>query len=208
MNRGRLITIEGLDGAGKTTLARGLLDALRARGIDAVLLREPGGVAASERIRTLVKDPDLRVGARAEALLYAAARAQLVEEALAPALAQGRWVLLDRFVDSSLAYQGAGRALGVESVRAINAFATGDLTPDRTLLLRIDPALGRERQDDRGEAPDRLEREHDGFFAAIAAAYDALAAAEPQRIRALDASADAPTVAAEALTALADLLHG
>jgi len=208
VNRGRLITIEGLDGAGKTTLARGLLEALHARGIDAVLLREPGGVAASERIRTLVKDPDLRVGARAEALLYAAARAQLVEEALAPALAQGRWVLLDRFVDSSLAYQGAGRDLGIGDVRAINAFATGGIAPDRTLLLRIDPALGRARQDGRGEAPDRLEQEADDFFAAIAAAYDALAAAEPQRVRVLDASADAPAVLAQALAALEELLAG
>jgi dTMP kinase len=206
--RGRLITIEGLDGAGKTTLARGLLDALQARGIAAELLREPGGVAAAERIRTLVKDPDLRVGARAEALLYAAARAQLVEEALAPALERGAWILLDRFVDSSLAYQGAGRALGLEAVRAINRFATRDLQPDRTLLLRIDPALGRTRQDGRGEAPDRLEREHDDFFARIAAAYDELAAAEPQRIRTLDASAEAPAVLAQALAALADLLEG
>ncbi len=208
MNRGRLITIEGLDGAGKTTLAHGIVDALRERGVDVQLLREPGGVAASERIRTLVKDPGLRVGPRAEALLYAAARAQLVEEALAPALAAGRWVLLDRFVDSSLAYQGAGRDLGIEAVRAINAFATSGVAPDRTLLLRIDPALGRARQDDRGEAPDRLEREHDDFFAAIAAAYDELAAAEPQRIRTLDASADAPAVLAAALAALEELLPG
>jgi len=206
--RGRLITIEGLDGAGKTTLARGLIEALHARGIDVELLREPGGVAASERIRTLVKDPGLRVGPRAEALLYAAARAQLVEEALVPALDAGRWVLLDRFVDSSLAYQGAGRALGIEQVRSINAFATGGLAPDRTLLLRIDPALGRARQDGRGEAPDRLEQEADDFFTAIAAAYDELAASEPQRIRMLDASADAPTVLAQALAALEDLLAG
>jgi dTMP kinase len=208
VRRGRLITIEGLDGAGKTTLARGLRDALGARGIAVELLREPGGVAAAERIRTLVKDPQLHVAPRAEALLYAAARAQLVEEALAPALAAGRWVLLDRFVDSSLAYQGAGRALGIEYVRAINAFATGGLAPDRTLLLRIDPALGRARQDGRGEAPDRLEREADDFFARIAAAYDELAAAEPQRIRTLDASADAPAVLAQGLAALADLLDG
>ena len=208
MDRGRLITIEGLDGAGKTTLAHGLADALRARGVAVELLREPGGVAAAERIRTLVKDPDLHVAPRAEALLYAAARAQLVEEALEPALQAGTWVLLDRFVDSSLAYQGGGRALGVEQVRAINAFATGELRPDRTLLLRIDPALGRARQDDRGEAPDRLEQEADDFFATIAAAYDALAAAEPQRIRPLDASGDAPSVLAAALAALADLLPG
>ncbi len=209
MARGRLITIEGIDGAGKSTLAQGLADALRTRRVEEVLLlREPGGVAASERIRTLVKDPQLRVGARAEALLYAAARAQLVEEALEPALARGAWVLLDRFVDSSLAYQGGGRGLGVDAIAAINAFATGGLAPDRTLLLRIDPTLGRARQDGRGEAPDRLERERDDFFAAIAAAYDALAAEDPRRIRALDASADPPTVLAAALAALEDLLDG
>jgi dTMP kinase len=208
VDRGRLITIEGLDGAGKTTLARGLLDALRTRGIDAELLREPGGVVAAERIRTLVKDPGLHVTPRAEALLYAAARAQLVDEALQPALDAGRWILLDRFVDSSLAYQGAGRRLGIDEVAAINAFATGGLQPDRTLLLRIDPALGRARQDDRGEQPDRLEREADDFFEAIAVGYDMLAEAEPQRIRVLDASADAPAVLTQALAALADLLAG
>jgi dTMP kinase len=207
--RGRLITIEGLDGAGKTTLAAALAGALRARGVeDLVLLREPGGVPAAERVRALVKDPGLHVGARAEALLYAAARAQLVEQAIAPALARGAWVLLDRFVDSSLVYQGAGRALGIEPVRAINAFATGGLQPDRTLLLQLDPALGRARQDGRGEAPDRLEQETDAFFAAIADAYAQLAAAEPQRIRVLDASAPPEQVAAGALAALEDLLTG
>jgi dTMP kinase len=206
---GRLITIEGLDGAGKTTLATALADALRARGISEVaLLREPGGVAAAERIRALVKDPALEIGARAEALLYAAARAQLVEEAIAPALARGAWVLLDRFVDSSLAYQGAGRALGIDAVRAVNDFATGGLTPDRTLLLRVDPTLGRARQDGRGEAPDRLEREADAFFAAIADAYAQLAAQEPDRFRVLDASAPPEQVVAQALAALDDLLGG
>jgi dTMP kinase len=208
MRPGRLITIEGLDGAGKTTLAAGLADALRARGRDVELLREPGGVTAAERIRTLVKDPALALGARAEALLYAAARAQLVEEALAPALARGAWVLLDRFVDSSLAYQGAGRALGIEAVRAVNAFATGGLQPDRTLLLTLDPALGRARQGTRGEAPDRLEREPDGFFAAIAEAYAQLAAAEPERVRAIDAAAPPAEVIAAAVAALEDLLDG
>jgi dTMP kinase len=206
--RGRLITIEGLDGAGKTTLAQALPEELRARGLDVVALRDPGGVAAAERIRALVKDPGAQLGARAEALLYAAARAQLVEEAVEPALARGAWVVLDRFVDSSLAYQGAGRELGIDAVRTVNAFATGGLTPDRTLLLRIDPALGRARQDSRGEGPDRLEREHDGFFAAIAAAYAALAAAEPARVRVLDGQAAPEEVAAAALAALADLLGG
>jgi dTMP kinase len=140
MARGRLITIEGIDGAGKSTLAAALVDAMARRGVQATLLREPGGVRTAERIRELVHDPEATIGARAEALLYAAARAQLVEEALEPLLGGGRLVLLDRFVDSSLAYQGAGRELGVDAIAAINAFGTGGLAPDRTLLLRLDPA--------------------------------------------------------------------
>jgi dTMP kinase len=196
--RGRLITIEGLDGAGKTTLCQGLAEALPG----ARLLREPGGVELSERIRELVKDPALEVDARAEALLYAAARAQLVASLVRPLLEEGATVLLDRFVDSSLAYQGAGRGLGVEAVRAINDFGTGGLVPDLTLLLRLDPAAGRARQADRGEAPDRLEREDGAFFDAIARAYDELAAAEPQRVRVLDASAPPAAVLAAALEAI------
>lgn len=206
MNRGLLITIEGLDGAGKTTLATGLQSALADAGIDVRLLREPGGVHASERMRDLVKDPTLEIGARAEALLYAAARAQLVEEALEPLLASGTWVLLDRFVDSSLAYQGGGRELGIAPVRAINDFGTGGLRPDRTLLLKLDPAEGRERSRTRAEPVDRLEREQDAFFRRIADAYDELAAAEPERFRVLDASADPDDVLAAARAALDDLL--
>src|SRR5438270_3249533 len=144
-----LITIEGIDGAGKTTLAASLAEALNARGHEAKLLREPGGVHAAERIRELVKDPSLTIGARAEALLYAAARAQLVEEAIRPLLDHGHWVLLDRFVDSSLTYQGAGRQLGIEEVRTLNLFATGGLRPDRTLLLVLDPDLARSRSHSR-----------------------------------------------------------
>ena len=206
MAAGRLITIEGIDGAGKTTLAAGLHAALRERGIDVELLREPGGVAAAERIRELVKDPALEISARAEALLYAASRAQLVAEVVAPALEAGRWILLDRYVDSSLAYQGAGRGLGVEAVAAINAFATGGLRADRTLLLAIDPAHGRARRGGRDEHPDRLEREAEAFFEAIADAYAQLAAAEPGRIRTLDATLEAEAVLAGALAALEDLL--
>jgi len=202
---GRLITIEGIDGAGKSTLATALQAALAASGTPVELLREPGGVALSERLRTVVKDPSLRVDAAAEALIYAAARAQLVAERLRPALDGGAWVLLDRFVDSSLAYQGAGRGLGVETVRAVNQLATGGLRPDRTLLLRLDAAQGRARQGIRGEEADRLEREGDDFFATIAGAYDELAAAEPDRFRVLDATAAPDAVLAAALDALADL---
>lgn len=201
---GRLITIEGIDGAGKSTLARGL-HAVLARRRRVELLREPGGVELSERVRALVQDPGLRCDPRAEALLYAAARAQLVDERLRPWLDAGTWVLLDRFVDSSLAYQGAGRELGIEEIARLNAFATGGLVPDRTLLLRIDPITARSRQQSRLVAPDRLEQEDQRFFEMIAAAYDELAAGEPQRIRVLDADDTPDHVLALAVAAVADL---
>jgi dTMP kinase len=200
MDRGRLITVEGLDGAGKTTVVGGLAAALRERGRDVVVLREPGGVDVSERIRALVKDPALDVHPRTEALLYAAARAQLVSERLEPLLADGRWVLLDRFVDSSLAYQGAGRGLGIEEIRALNAFATGGLTADRTLLLRIDPAVGAARI--AGREADRLEQAGEAFFAEVGRAYDALAAAEPERFAVIEADRAPELVLADALAAL------
>jgi len=203
---GRLITIEGLDGAGKTTLAMGLVEVLRERGLQVELLREPGGVALSERLREVVKDPSLTVGPRAEALVYAAARAQLVEERLVPLLAAGTWVLLDRFVDSSLAYQGGGRGLGIEEIAELNRFGTAGLVPDRTLYLRVDPQVGRARAGERGEALDRLEREGEDFFGAIALAYEDLAALEPDRIRAIDAAQAPEVVLADAIGAVADLL--
>jgi dTMP kinase len=203
--RGRLVTLEGLDGTGKTTLAVALADALRARGMSVDALREPGGVELAERLRAVVKDPGLAVDARAEALLYAAARAQMVSERVRPALERGRWVLLDRFVDSSLAYQGVGRELGVEAVRAINDFGTGGLRADRTLLLRLSPAQARARAVARGEAPDRLEAEGEAFFAAIAAAYDAFAAADPQRWVVLDATRPPDVLLEDALSALGPL---
>jgi dTMP kinase len=203
--RGKLITIEGLDGAGKSTLAAGLIRELTGKERRVELLREPGGVDISERLRALVKDPALSISPRAEALLYAAARAQLIHEKLEPLLAEGTWVLLDRFVDSSLAYQGAGRELGVEEVRHVNQFATGGLTPDRTLLLRIDPSLGRARAHERALEPDRLERESERFFATVAAAYDDLARAEPERIRPIDATQPLKDVLRDALAAIEDL---
>jgi dTMP kinase len=190
-----LITVEGLDGAGKTTLIAGL-----ARELGATVLREPGGVELSERIRGLVADHAVAIDPRAEALLFAAARAQLVAERLRPLLESGETVLLDRFVDSSLAYQGGGRALGVEEVRALNEFGTGGLRPDRTLLLRIAPADGLARI--AGRDADRLERAGGEFFERVAQTYDELAAAEPDRFVVLDATASPDTVLAEALQAL------
>lgn len=184
MNR-MLITVEGLDGSGKTTLATRLAERL-----GAVLLREPGGDPLAERIRDLVKaepfDP------HAEALLFAAARAQLVATELAPRLARGETIVLDRFVDSSLAYQGAGRGLGMDAVRAMNAFAP---VPDQTLLLRIDPATALARVSGRGAA-DRFEDL--AFLTRVAGAYDELSAQDP-RWRVLDATRSPDQLLADAL---------
>lgn len=187
-----LIAVEGIDGAGKTTLAAGLA---RVRP-EMVVLREPGGAVLSERVRALVADPALEIDPRAEALLFAAARAQLVAEKLAPLLASGATVVLDRYVDSSLAYQGAGRELGVGEIAALNAFATGGLTADVTFYLRVPPAVGAARLT--GER-DRLERAGDAFFARVVAAYDELAAAAKDRYVVLDATQPPETVLAEAL---------
>jgi dTMP kinase len=191
---GRLIAVEGIDGAGKTTLAEGIAAALP----DVIVLREPGGAVLSERIRELVTDPALEVDPRAEALLYAAARAQLVSEKLLPLLAAGRDVILDRFVDSSLAYQGAGRGLGVQEIAELNRFATNGLVADLTLYLRVDPAVGAARRS--GE--DRLEQAGEPFFSAVVAAYDALAEQERDRYVVLDGTDPPDVVLATALRVL------
>jgi dTMP kinase len=208
---GRLITIEGIDGAGKSTLAGALHARLLAEGLSVTLLREPGSEPLAERIRALVQAPDWggddaprTVAPRAEALLYAAARAQLVAQRIKPLLCSGGWILLDRFVDSSLAYQGGGRGLGIEAIAAINAFATEGIAPDRTLLLDCPPAQARKRI---GERPiDRLEGEGEQFFAAVAAAYDRLARQEPARVRRLDALRPPDQLLQDALQELSDLL--
>lgn len=196
--RGALITVEGIDGSGKSTLCAALVSELGER---AILLREPGGVVLAERIRELVKDPALEVTPAAEALLFAAARAQLVAEKLKPLLADGKIVLLDRFVDSSLAYQGAGRGLGIGPVSAINALATDGLVADRTLLLRVDPELAAGRMSE----GDRLEKAGATFFSDVAQAYDRLAAADPERFRVLDGSLQPSEVLKSALQAVEDL---
>ncbi|HEY6763109.1 MAG TPA: dTMP kinase [Baekduia sp.] len=198
MATGRLIAIEGIDGAGKTTLARGLVAARP----ELVVLREPGGAEVSERIRGLVADPELAVHPRAEALLFAAARAQLVAEVVRPLLDGGRWVVLDRFVDSSLAYQGAGRGLGVEAVAAINAFGTGGLRADLTLYVRVDPEVGAARLGGgTGAALDRIEQAGAAFFARVVEAYDSLAATRQDYV-VLDGAGTPESVLSDALAAL------
>jgi len=191
------VTLEGIDRSGKTTQAALLAEAL---GRETLLLREPGGTEVGERIRKVLKDPATELDPRAELLLFCAARAELCARVIRPALDDGHDVVCDRFIDSTVAYQGAARGLGVEAIRALNEFGTGGLKPDRTLLLRVEPATARERISDR--TADRLEREDPAFFAAIAAAYDALAAAEPERFAIIDAAQPPDAVLAAALQSL------
>jgi dTMP kinase len=178
------ITFEGVDGSGKTTQAALLAEALRAEGHDVVATREPGGTELGERIRELLLDGG-GVAPWAEASLFAAARAQLVEEVIKPALARGADVISDRYLDSSLAYQGLARGLGVERVLQLNLLATGGLLPDRTFLLLLTPEQAAER---RGDQPDRIEREGEDFAAAVDGAYRELADVFGQRLVTVDAS--------------------
>lgn len=194
--RGLFVTFEGIDRSGKTTQARMLLDAL---GDGAVGVREPGGTAAGERIRSLLKDPDVGLSAEAEALLFAAARAELVAGVIRPALEAGRVVVSDRFLDSSLAYQGAARGLGVEQVERINSFATGALRPDLTLLLDIDTAAAGRRG---AVEDDRFEQEGATLQEQVAAAYTELAAADPGRWRRIAADRDPSAVHEDVLAAV------
>lgn len=193
------VTIEGGDGAGKTTLARLLHQELTARGHDVLLVREPGGTELGETLRLLLLDPTSRIHPRAEALLYATARAALVAEVIRPALEAGRTVVADRFVDSSLAYQGEGRGLGVETVRAANELAVGGLRPDLVLVLDVAPDLAAAR---RGGVPDRLEGSPEEFHARVRAGFLALARAEPDRFVVIDAAQPAEQVAKLALEAI------
>jgi dTMP kinase len=178
--RGLFVTFEGIDRSGKTTQARMLADAL---GDEALGVREPGGTEAGERVRELLKDPAVELGPEGEALLFAAARAELVGQVIRPALERGLVVVSDRFLDSSLAYQGAARGLGVDEVERVNAFATGGLQPDLTFLLAIDPGAAAARA---GES-DRFEDEGRALQERVLAAYEQLAAADPGRWRRIDA---------------------
>jgi dTMP kinase len=206
--RGLFVVFEGGDGAGKSTQVGRLVDALRAEGHDTLRTREPGGTPLGERVRELVLDPAHGpVDARAEALLFAAARAAHVAQLIRPALAAGRTVVCDRFADSSAAYQGAGRGLGLDRVAELNAWATAGLVPDLTVLLDVPAGTGRTRREARdGTAGDRLETEPDAFHDANRAAFLELAGRAPERYLVLDATRPAGELAAavrERLTGLA-----
>ena len=190
------VTLEGIDRSGKTTQAALLAEAL---GPQTLLLREPGGTPVGERVRELLKDPELELSARAELLLFSAARAQLVGEVIGPAREGGRDVVCDRYVDSTVAYQGVARGLGVEPVERLNRLVVADCTPDLTLLLRIDPDEAEARGQARlaagaADGDDRFEAEGIEFQRAVARAYDELAERHPERIVVIDAAGEAAEV--------------
>lgn len=195
--QGLFIAIEGGDGAGKSTQSRLLAERLRAAGREVLTTREPGGTPIGEKLRSLVLDHGHgEIDARTEALMFAASRAAHAEQVLRPALQQGKTVVTDRYIDSSVAYQGGGRSLGTGTVRDLNAWATGELWPDLTILLDVDPAAGRTRRTTGSSVEDRLESEPDDFHGRIRAAFQELAATGPQRYLVLDASRPADELAA------------
>jgi dTMP kinase len=185
MKRGTFVTVEGIDGAGKSTHLEFLVSRVRAAGREAVLTREPGGTPLGEKLRGLVLHEPME--ARTEALLMFAARRQHVADVIEPALAAGRWVVCDRFSDATYAYQCGGRGLPAEVVTALEAIAHPGLQPGATFLFDLDPALAYERQRGQGRAPDRFEAEKAGFFIRVRDAYLQRAARDPGRFHVIDA---------------------
>lgn len=203
---GRFISLEGGEGVGKSTQVRALAAALAERGVDCLTTREPGGSEGAERVRELLlAGEEDNWGAEAEALLFAAARADHVEKLIRPALESGRWVLSDRFIDSSLAYQGGAGGLGIDAVRRINRFGIGDNLPDRTLVLVLDDGAERARARDAG-ASDRIGGRSSHYHAKVDAAFRLIAAEEGERVHLIDAGGAPGEVTARLLHALADLL--
>jgi dTMP kinase len=206
VTRGRFISLEGGEGAGKSTQLKALAAELRGRGLDVIETREPGGSEGAEKIRELLlTGADERWGAKAEALLFAAARTDHADKLIRPAVEGGKWVVSDRFVDSSLAYQGGAGGLGIEAVRAINAFGIGDLFPDRTLVLALAEGGARARARD-NEASDRIGGRPVDYHQKVDLAFRQVAADDPARVRIVDASGSPAEVTQRLLEAIADLL--
>ena len=196
-----LVVLEGGEGVGKTTQSGLLASWLREAGHEVVTTREPGGTPLGGRLRTLLLDPAVVPDPRTEALLYAADRAEHVAHVVRPALARGAVVVCDRFVDSSVAYQGGGRELSAADVRALSAFATAGLVPDLVVVLDDDPAAGLARAAGRGQGVDRLEGEDVAFHARVRETFRAAARADPSRYAVVDAGAGEPEVVAAAVRA-------
>jgi len=202
--KGRFISLEGGEGVGKSTQLRALAAALRERGLTVVETREPGGSDAAESIRRLLlEERDWPI--EAEALLFAAARADHVEKTVRPAMERGNWVLSDRFVDSSLAYQGGAGGLGIERVRELHRFATGGFMPDRTLVLALPEGKARAQARD-GHSGDRIGGRGPEFHHKVDLAFQMIAAEEPERVKLVDASGLEADVTLRLLGAISDLL--
>lgn len=208
MSAGRFIALEGGEGVGKTTQGRLLAQALRARGIEVVITREPGGTPGAEAIRTLLLSNEGEGwGARAEALLFAAARADHVQKLIRPALARGAWVICDRFVDSSRAYQGGGSGLSDGDVMALHAIGSEGLLPDRTLLLTADTEIAAARLALRdGDNADRIGGRSAEYHASVAEAFRRFATDEPERFSLINADGTADEVHGRVMAALSELL--
>jgi dTMP kinase len=205
-NPGRFISLEGGEGVGKSTQVKALSAALRERGLDVIVTREPGGSEGAEKIRELLlSGSEDRWGPEAEALLFAAARADHVAKTIRPALKRGQWVLADRFIDSSLAYQGGAGGLGIEAVRAINAFGIGEDFPDRTLVLTLDEGAERARTRDTNGS-DRIGGRSSDYHHKVDTAFHLIAAEEHERVRLVDAAGSPEEVTRRLLDALKDLL--
>jgi dTMP kinase len=207
MSRGRFITLEGIEGAGKSTVAQLASDWLAARGITARVTREPGGTPLAERVRKVVleKGPE-SVSPQAETLLMFAARSIHVENLIRPALGRGEWVICDRFTDATRAYQGYGRGMDLAWIEQLAAAVHGDLQPDRTLLLDLPVEVGLSRARGRsGVAADRFEAEKSEFFERVRQGYLALARQEPERVRVIDAGLALPAVTEQVTRALQSL---
>lgn len=200
-NSGKLISIEGGEGAGKTTVFNAIRQYLSDAGITVIGTREPGGTAVGERIRELLLSPDHRIAPEAELLLMFASRAQLVRELIHPALAQGQYVLTDRFTDASFAYQGGGRGLPLAQIEALERDFVG-IRPDLTLLLDLGVEQGMARAQSRGQALDRIEQERTDFFLRVRETYLQRAAQEPHRIVIIDASQPQDDVVRQVLAAV------
>jgi dTMP kinase len=207
MTGARFITLEGIEGAGKSTVARYILEWLRARNLPALLTREPGGTPLAERVRDLVLKPDGEaLPPAAELLLMFAARSIHLANLIRPALARGEWVICDRFTDATRAYQGGGRGLDAAHIEALATLVHADLTPDLTLLLDLPVPTGLARAQARRGQTDRFEQERGPFFERVRAAYLNIAHAEPRRFRIVDAERELPAVQVAVAAALEGLL--
>ena len=207
MARGRFIALEGGEGVGKSTQLKALAELLENRGITVLLTREPGGSEGAEAIRKLLLEGDeKRWNPRAEALLFAAARSDHVEKTIKPALEKGMWVISDRFLDSSLAYQGEAGGLGIARVRDLHEFGSEDFLPDRTLVLHLDPSEGVLRAKHRDGDADRIGGRSPAYHGAVANGFKTLSEKEPDRVKLVDASGNANAVTARLFAAIADLM--